>query len=161
MLRIHIPCGSRTVAPSRHPGGPPSEPGPEIPSGGSRRWVGGGTGWGAPTVRPADRCHFLLGFLASGRRALPLAPPRLLRGQDLPAPEPSPPNLDARGTPSRIQLSPGERQLCVIPKDETPAEAGRGPEIRVAPGRECAAPGAGPGVKMGSPRGRDPSLRGV
>lgn len=44
-------------------------------------WLGGsgdggvgGAGWGAPTVRLADRCHFLLGFRASGRGCPSLCP---------------------------------------------------------------------------------------
>lgn len=128
---------------------------------GSRHCGVGGTGWGAPTVRPADRCHFLLGFRASGE--CPGVGPRLgsCGGARPASPLAFSPNLDARGTPSPIQLSPGERQLRVIPKDETPAEAGRGPGIRAAPGPECAAPGAGPGVRMGRPHGSAPSLGGV
>ena len=50
-----------------------------------RPWLGGSggggvgrAGWGAPTVRLADRCHFLFGFRASGRGvSQPLPPPRL------------------------------------------------------------------------------------
>ena len=46
-----------------------------------RPWLGGSggggvgrAGWGAPTVRLADRCHFLLGFRASGRGCTSLCP---------------------------------------------------------------------------------------
>ena len=65
---------------------PPSLPlgilGSSYPSlGREHPWLGGsgdggvgGAGWGAPTVRLADRCHFLLGFCASGRGCPSLCP---------------------------------------------------------------------------------------
>lgn len=59
--------------------------------GGSRDGGVGGAGWGAPTVRLVDRCHFLLGFRASGRGvSQPLPPPRLREGKTHQAPNPLP-----------------------------------------------------------------------
>lgn len=56
-----------------------------------------------PSVKLADRCHFLLGFRASGRGAPAFAPTSALRGRDLPAPPPPPPasslSLDAQRNP--------------------------------------------------------------
>lgn len=61
-------------------------------------WLGGSgnggvrrAGWGAPTVRLADRCHFLLGFRASGRGGVPaVAPTSAQRGLGSPGPQPAP-----------------------------------------------------------------------
>lgn len=52
-----------------------------------------------PSVKLADRCHFLLGFRASGRGAPAFAPTSALRGQDLPAPPASSLSLDAQRNP--------------------------------------------------------------
>lgn len=160
MLLIHIPWGSPSLPPPPQSlpldilGGSHLSPGPrEIPPrGGSGHCGVGVAGWGAPTVRPADRCHFLLGFRASGRSA-PCLWPHLGSegGQTCQPPSPSPQIWTPEDLPPQIQLSPGGQAAPCPPEDETQAEAGGGPGIRTAPGPEGVARGAEPGGEDGEP----------
>lgn len=118
-------------------------------------------GWGAPTVRPADRCHFLLGFRASGRSAPAFGRTSALRG----ARPAGPPRLLPKSGRRRISLPrsnfpPGDRQLRALPRMRPRRrQAGVRGSGRLLGRREQ--PGArSPGVRMGSPRGGAPSRGG-